>query len=40
MKKFICVLLAAILVFAMIPACAETVKEEPGVTVYFPNWNI
>ena len=41
MKKLICVLLTAALFSALIlGACAETKKEEPGVTVYFPNWNI
>ena len=42
MKRFICMLLIAALTFALLPGivCAETIKEEPGVTVYFPNWNI
>ena len=42
MKKLFCVLLAAILVCPLfsVGVFAEAVKEEPGVTVYFPNWNI
>ena len=42
MKKLLCVLLTAALLCALFlgGACAETKKEEPGVTVYFPNWNI
>ena len=42
MKRFICMLLIAALTFGLFPGivCAETIKEEPGVTVYFPNWNI
>ena len=42
MKRFICMLLIAALTFALLPGivCAETIKEESGVTVYFPNWNI
>jgi len=42
MKRIICVLLTAILAFTVFlcAACAETAKEEPGVTIYFPNWNI
>ena len=42
MKRFICVLLTAFLSAALCAGCvcAETTKEEPGVTVYFPNWNI
>ena len=41
MKRFIC-LLSVILVFTFFlnAAAAETAKEDPGVTVYFPNWNI
>ncbi len=42
MKKLLCVLLTAALVFifSLNVAFAELPKEEPGVTVYFPNWNI
>ena len=42
MKKLLCVLLTAALVFTFFlsAAFAESRKEEPGVTVYFPNWNI
>ena len=42
MKKVICLLLTAALVFTFFlnAASAEPAKEEPGVTVYFPNWNI
>ena len=42
MKRFICVLLTAVLFPALCAGsvCAETAKEEPGLTVYFPNWNI
>ena len=42
MKKLLCVLLTAALVFTFFlsVAFAESRKEEPGVTVYFPNWNI
>lgn len=42
MKKLLCVLLTAALVFTFFlsAAVAESPKEEPGVTVYFPNWNI
>ena len=42
MKRFICVLLTAVMLLALCAdcVCAETAKEEPGVTVYFPNWNI
>lgn len=42
MKKLLCVLLTAALVFtfSLNAAFAELPKEEPGVTVYFPNWNI
>ena len=42
MKQFICVLLAAVMIPALCAGsvCAEAAKEEPGVTVYFPNWNI
>ena len=42
MKKFICMLLAAVLICALCPGvtCAEAGGKEPGVTVYFPNWNI
>ena len=42
MKRFICVLLAAVMFLALCAGCvcAEAAKEEPGVTVYFPNWNI
>ncbi len=42
MKKLLCALLAAALVFtfSLNAAFAEPPKEEPGVTVYFPNWNI
>ena len=42
MKKLLCVLLTAALVFtfSLNAAFAEPPKEEPGVTVYFPNWNI
>ena len=42
MKKLLCVLLTAALVFTffLTAAFAELPKEEPGVTVYFPNWNI
>ena len=42
MKKLLCVILAAALVFTFFlnSAFAEPPKEEPGVTVYFPNWNI
>ena len=42
MKKFICLLLSVALFFTFFlnAAVAETEKEAPGVTVYFPNWNI
>ena len=42
MKKLLCMLLTAALVFTFFlsAAFAESPKEEPGVTVYFPNWNI
>ena len=42
MKKLLCVLLTAALVFtfSLNAAFAELPKEGPGVTVYFPNWNI
>lgn len=42
MKKLLCVLLTTALVFTffLTAAFAEPPKEEPGVTVYFPNWNI
>lgn len=42
MKKLLCVLLTAALVFtfSLNAVFAELPKEEPGVTVYFPNWNI
>ena len=42
MKRVICIFLTAMLACALFlgGACAETTKEEPGVTVYFPNWNI
>ena len=42
MKKLLCVLLTAALVFTFFlsAAFAESPKEESGVTVYFPNWNI
>ena len=41
MKKLIAVFLTAVLAFAMLGTVhAETAKEGPGVTVYFPNWNI
>ena len=42
MKKLLCVLLTAALVFTffLTAAFAEPPKEKPGVTVYFPNWNI
>ena len=42
MKKTICALLTAILALSLFSGgvFAETTKEEPGVTVYFPNWNI
>jgi len=42
MKKFICMFLAAALTLVLLTGSilAETSKEEPGVTVYFPNWNI
>lgn len=42
MKKLLCVLLTAVLVFTLFlsAAFAGSQKEEPGVTVYFPNWNI
>ena len=42
MKKLLCVLLTAALVFtfSLNAAFDELPKEEPGVTVYFPNWNI
>ena len=42
MKKLVCVLLSVVLSFTLLlsSACAESEREEPGVTVYFPNWNI
>ena len=42
MKRVICIFLTAVMACALFlgGACAETTKEEPGVTVYFPNWNI
>ncbi len=42
MKRLVCVMLAAALVCLLCPgcACAEAVRKGPGVTVYFPNWNI
>ena len=42
MKKLLCLFLTAALVctFFLSAAFAELPKEEPGVTVYFPNWNI
>ncbi|MBR3333194.1 MAG: glycoside hydrolase family 18 protein [Clostridia bacterium] len=42
MKKLPCLFLTAALVctFFLSAAFAELPKEEPGVTVYFPNWNI
>ncbi len=42
MKRLVSILLIPVLamVFFHGAACAEPVKEEPGVTVYFPNWNI
>ena len=42
MKRVISVFLTAVLACALLlgGAAAETTKEEPGVTVYFPNWNI
>ena len=42
MKKIICGILTAILTLALLAGSvfAETNREEPGVTVYFPNWNI
>ena len=42
MKKLLCALLSLVLFcsFSLSAAVAETAKEEPGVTVYFPNWNI
>ena len=42
MKKIICMLLTAVMACALFMggAGAETAREEPGVTVYFPNWNI
>ena len=42
MKRLLCVLLCAVLSFILFPGSAftEAEKEEPGVTVYFPNWNI
>ncbi len=42
MKKLLCVLLSAVLSFTLLlgSACAESEREEPGVTIYFPNWNI
>ncbi len=41
MIKRICVLLTVVLVSVpFLGAAAEPAKEEPGVTVYFPNWNI
>ncbi len=42
MKRVICIFLTAVLACALFlgGAGAETTKEEPGVTVYFPNWNI
>ena len=42
MRKLLCVLLTATLVFTVFlsAAFAESPKEGSGVTVYFPNWNI
>ena len=42
MKKIICGILTAILTLTLLAGgvFAETNREEPGVTVYFPNWNI
>ncbi len=42
MKRFICVLLTAVMFLALCAGsvCAGETKEAPGVTVYFPNWNI
>jgi len=40
MKRILCMLLTAALIGALCAACAEPVGKEPGVTVYFPNWNI
>ena len=42
MKRLICVLLTVALTLGLLLAAApaEQAKEEPGVTVYFPNWNI
>ena len=42
MKRLVSMLLVSALVLLLAPgaAPAETSKEEPGVTVYFPNWNI
>ena len=42
MKKLICVLLTLSLTLALFlgASAAETAKKGPGVTVYFPNWNL
>ena len=42
MKRILGMLLTVVLTFALLlgAAPAETAKEGPGVTVYFPNWNI
>ena len=42
MKRILGMLLTVALTFALLlgAAPAETAKEGPGVTVYFPNWNI
>ena len=42
MKRYICILLTAVLICVLCVggACAEETGKEPGVTVYFPNWNI
>ena len=42
MKRLVCTLLSVVLVctFFLNVAAAEPAKEEPGMTVYFPNWNI
>ena len=42
MKKLICMFLTVALTFTLFTGSifAEETKEDPGVTVYFPNWNI